>query len=1388
MSFKPRKIPWRKTLPVFAVLGIAVMTGCPQLRVGETPTVTGVRIEAESHIVVRGETVTLTATVDGTYRPPQSVNWYIVNPDRNPGTRIDANGVLHIAAGEILEAITIGARSAFDPRRSGHLTLSLYGGSAVVTGVTIHPPDEDAFAFRGGNLTLTAWVTGYGDISQDVRWQIVQTPTEQHPGTELDGDVYDNEITLLVATDDPRSGITVRATSVMDEAFWTNVVVSVHTREFDILDVTVEPAEVDVARGDTVFFAAAVDYAERPLARAVPELGVTWYIVDGNTHDDTVINRFTGEFTVSRHEAGTPRTITVMARSVADSSVTGLATVRVAAPAITDVTIDQPAPAEVERGAPPVRFTATVHGTGYPPQDVDWSVTAPGSIQGTGIDSAGYLTVAANQPYPLTITVEATARNTGVQGTHVVTVPAPRVTSVTIQDPPHTIEAGETLGFTAVVIGTGNPNQGVTWNIDAPGKHANTFIDSATGYLTVYGNETPELRITVTATSVQDTSMQTSHDVIVVAPLVVGIIVNPSSPTVLRGDSRQFTAAFEDGGGTATVTWDILEGTISPSAGTGITSGGLLTVSPNQSAPGTLTVRATYTGNPNWFGTATVHVPAPTVDLVTIVSPPVSLSRGAIHTFTATVSGTGNHVTTVTWHVEGAGGTVLHNDTGINNNGVLTVSNAQALGSLLVRAISIANPDVEGTAVITVPQGTANNVAVYPAPPGTATVPRGASGEFIAVVTGPGYPDMDVTWDVEAGSVAPHQNTVISTAGILSVAQGQNPGTLTVRATSAVTLGVSGTVSVTVPAPTATTVTVTRPAETVRRGDTTDAFTVAVTGPGYPSNAVTWTVEGNGVELHQDTGMVDGTLYVSRDQEPGTLTVLATSVHQATPTIGNRVGETSIEVLPPTATHITIDPTEASVPRTSAGVTVAFTAAVTGEGYPPQTFTWTVEPWSGGELHPSTLITGTGVLTVPGGETNNVIRVVATSDVNTQLSIHVDVNIVGDIVRGDWRHIRVGVDHTTAITWYDELFTWGSNSQGQLGRGGALGSNSPIPVQIGTREDWDYVTGGWGHSIGLRNGAIYGWGRIFHQIWGTPGPNNENLVVTYGTAPVQIGSDTNWTHISAGHSNAFAIREDGSLWAWGRNNDGVLGVGGTNNQPVPERVGNQNHWASVSGSPHHTVALTVAGHMYVWGSNDVGQLGPGAASLTPRRLQVVGGGDDTRQWRMAAAGGNIRNESAFTVAICPEGYMYTWGTNGDGSLAATEARNIPTRITMADGIDRRWMSMQLNTTVHVVAIDVDNNLWTWGNNSHGQLGNGEIGGISATPTMVTAPYTSNVWVSSVAGGSFTLAIQVDGTLWAWGHNQHGMLGTGSVGTGTGAPLLNNYPLPVRVFRDGPGDG
>lgn len=255
--------------------------------------------------------------------------------------------------------------------------------------------------------------------------------------------------------------------------------------------------------------------------------------------------------------------------------------------------------------------------------------------------------------------------------------------------------------------------------------------------------------------------------------------------------------------------------------------------------------------------------------------------------------------------------------------------------------------------------------------------------------------------------------------------------------------------------------------------------------------------------------------------------------------------------------------------------------------------------------------------------------------------------------------------------------------------------------------------------------------------------------------------------ISAGHDASFGVKSDGSLYAWGGNSGGKLGLGNTTNRSNPTAHSTGN-WGTVSASENHSIGVKKDGTLWAWGSNALGQFGNGSVSNSNSPVRKSGNETD---WITADAG------AFHTVALRRNGTLWSWGAGGYGQLgnaSFTDRPNNPVAVVRADGvIESDWVAVSAGA-YHTLALKADGTLWAWGSHAHGQLGVITQGSALAVPFPVKTSASQpqdNDWVAIEAGFYHSLALKRDGSVWAWGYNDDGALGNGTRTRST---------VPVRV--------
>lgn len=320
-------------------------------------------------------------------------------------------------------------------------------------------------------------------------------------------------------------------------------------------------------------------------------------------------------------------------------------------------------------------------------------------------------------------------------------------------------------------------------------------------------------------------------------------------------------------------------------------------------------------------------------------------------------------------------------------------------------------------------------------------------------------------------------------------------------------------------------------------------------------------------------------------------------------------------------------------------------------------------------------------------------------------------------------------------------------------------------------------------------GGLYATGTGLNGVQGR-GNTNSN------TTASSIGPVSTWKQISTHYGSTLAIRYDGTLWAWGYNNFGQLGLGDTTTRLSPVQVGTATNWKQVVTSLGATLAVKTNGQLWGWGNNNYGQLGTGnitqvlipirtgnqtsdwsyismglghaAAIKTNGTLWTwgdngggqLGTGNNTQQlspvnisgdsWRTVSCGAD------FTAAIRADGRLFTVGTNTSGQMGVGDTVN--RNNLMQVGALTTWQDLSVRSiSQQMFATKTDGTLWGWGYNLNGSIGTGGFGHPITVPNQIGS---ATNWSKTFGGYAYTIGLRTDGTLWAWGDNTTGQLGLG----------------------------
>jgi len=256
----------------------------------------------------------------------------------------------------------------------------------------------------------------------------------------------------------------------------------------------------------------------------------------------------------------------------------------------------------------------------------------------------------------------------------------------------------------------------------------------------------------------------------------------------------------------------------------------------------------------------------------------------------------------------------------------------------------------------------------------------------------------------------------------------------------------------------------------------------------------------------------------------------------------------------------------------------------------------------------------------------------------------------------NWAKVSTSTSqYTLAIKTDGTLWAWGDNSSGRLGTNESITVERSSPVQVGSDTDWAYISAG-DCSLAIKtDGTLWSWGSNSNGVLG------QNSI-TARSSPTQVGALTNWKEVNVGYVVA-AVKTDGTLWAWGTGNDGASGLNTTLNRSSPVQIGALTTWDKVTqSSDYSNGAIKTNGTLWAWGRNSSGNLGIGNTVNKSSPVQV---GSDTG-WTQASfsndGSGGIQN-----------GGLYMWGPNANGELGTGNTINTSSPVQVR--ADLTWSSV-----------------------------------------------------------------------------------------------------------------
>jgi alpha-tubulin suppressor-like RCC1 family protein len=315
---------------------------------------------------------------------------------------------------------------------------------------------------------------------------------------------------------------------------------------------------------------------------------------------------------------------------------------------------------------------------------------------------------------------------------------------------------------------------------------------------------------------------------------------------------------------------------------------------------------------------------------------------------------------------------------------------------------------------------------------------------------------------------------------------------------------------------------------------------------------------------------------------------------------------------------------------------------------------------------------------------------------------------------------------------------------------------------IADREFNQKISAGSGHTLAIRNdGSVWSWGRNHFGQLGNGAISTSPTTTT--TRPARVtGLTGTFVSVAAGLEHSVALRSDGTIWAWGRNTSGEVG---NNTTSTPKTTAVQvcnisgqpcfgNKYVAIAAGGAHTLALRDDATLWAWGYNGEGQVGQGHTAPV---LLPREQSIQELSWNTMAAGSN------HSLGLISGGWAAAWGYNHRGQLgnSSTESSSTPSLVQTPN----RWKALARGSASHSsLAQDLDGTLWAWGDNSAGQLGR-SVSELTFSDMPIEVQGEGRTWTwTQLAQGTQHAGGLKDGRIWTWGANGSGQLGRGAIGS------------------------
>ncbi|XXF76180.1 Ig-like domain-containing protein [Myxococcaceae bacterium GXIMD 01537] len=342
-----------------------------------------------------------------------------------------------------------------------------------------------------------------------------------------------------------------------------------------------------------------------------------------------------------------------------------------------------------------------------------------------------------------------------------------------------------------------------------------------------------------------------------------------------------------------------------------------------------------------------------------------------------------------------------------------------------------------------------------------------------------------------------------------------------------------------------------------------------------------------------------------------------------------------------------------------------------------------------------------------------------------------------------------GAAHSGAVV-NEVLYSWGRNNRGQLGQGTSAPDGQKTPAAVSGLSGVATATFGQNSALAIRrDGTVWTWGENGSGQLGLGTPPVEGETHTPDVAmravPYAVPGLTDVVAGAVGYDHMLVLRADGTVWAFGLNNVGQLGDGTTVSRDYPVRVQGLTDVVRVIAGSQHSAAIRADGSVWAWGRNQYGNLGQGTSDTLPHAqpLQVPGLSDVV----------DLASGRDHLLALHSDGAVSAWGLNASGQVGnGVSGENVtrPQRLSAVSGA----VSVSANGN-YSLTVNARGEVRGWGQNGTGQLGVGHKNNLTQAGDAVGGLQGAR---SVAAGATHVIALREDGHHFAWGWSFKGSMG------------------------------